>query len=450
MRKKECGMKFNFLMNSLLILLLVLAAAPPGAAEQEQENNKERIEELERRIEELDRQFRHLKAQQEQENALEEENHESLIRLSEQVSSVDESPLFNPESWVNKFTLGGYGELHANFEEDSSNDQFDIHRLVLYLGYDFNEWIKFHSETEIEHAFVSSESGGELAFEQAYLDFLLSDAVNVRTGRILTPLGIINRKHEPNSFYGVERPSFARYVIPTTWSSDGIGLFGNITPSLKYEAYVVAGLDGSQFDSINGIREGRIKERPSLNDVAVTGRLDYYPLAQHQSSMDQWLRLGVSAYAGGLDNGNKGKNPDIDADLRIYAADFEYSLSRFDFRGEIAFEDIAGAEEIGNGTAEQIFGWYVEGAYHFWPDKWKTGKLRHSDAVAFVRYDDFDTQFKMPSGVAEDPSGDRNEITLGLSFYLTPNLVVKADYQFRDSAGEDLGDAVNFGLGWAF
>ena len=43
------------------------------------------------------------------------------------------------------------------------------------LGYDFNDWIKFHSETEVEHAFVSNESkDGELSVEQAYVDFLLS------------------------------------------------------------------------------------------------------------------------------------------------------------------------------------------------------------------------------------------------------------------------------------
>ncbi|NJD62947.1 MAG: hypothetical protein FIA93_09560 [Deltaproteobacteria bacterium] len=63
-------------------------------------------------------------------------------------------------------------------------------------------------------------------------------------------------------------------IVPTTWSADRIGAFGGIGPSLKYELYVVSGLDGSEFDAVNGIRNGRIKELPSLHEPAVTGRLE--------------------------------------------------------------------------------------------------------------------------------------------------------------------------------
>lgn len=371
--------------------------------------------------------------------------------LSERVDAMDRSKSSHGGSWTDKFTLGGYGEIHVNFGEGSAPDQFDIHRLVAYVGHEFNDWIKFHSETEIEHAFVSGESGGELSIEQAYLDFLLSDRVNVRFGRILTPIGIINKKHEPPTFYGVERPSFDRVIIPTTWPSDGLGFFGALGPSLKYEAYVVGGLDGSKFDDLDGIREGRLQERPSLHEPAVTGRLDFYPFALRPAGYGQSLRLGASAYYGGVDNGNKGKNPGIEGDLRIFSGDFEYTISKFDLRGVVAHERIHGAREIGNGTASEIFGWYLEGAYHFWPDAWKRGKLAKSDAVAFVRYEDFDTQFKMPQGVSKNPAGDRKEWTLGVNFYLTPALVAKADVQIRDDGtGKDLPTLVNFGVGWQF
>ena len=113
------------------------------------------------------------------------------------------------DSALGKLHFGGYGEMHANFTQGSESDQFDFHRMVLYLGYDFADWITFHSELEVEHAYVSDGSGGELSMEQAYVDFQLSPALNVRAGRILTPLGIINAKHEPTTFNGVERPSFA-------------------------------------------------------------------------------------------------------------------------------------------------------------------------------------------------------------------------------------------------
>jgi hypothetical protein len=410
-----------------------------------------KIEELEDKVRQLVEQIEAIKNEHGEEKAEEAKQQELVSELTARLEEIDSSAILSTTSWLNRFTLGGYGEMHANFGESKSADLVDLHRLVIYLGYDFNDWIKFHSETEIEHAFVSDGSGGELAVEQAYVDFLISDALNVRAGRILTPLGIVNEKHEPPTFNGVERPSFAKYIVPTTWSSDGAGVLGSLSPSLKYEAYAVGGLDGSEFDSLKGIRDGRIKERPSLYEPAFTGRLDYYPFAERPVSHGQTLRLGASTYIGGLDNGNKGSNPDVRGDIQVYSADFEYTISKFDFRGVIAHETIDGAKEIGNGTASEIFGWYIEGGYHFWRDEWKKGKLAKADAVAFVRYDDFDTQYRMPSDVESDPAGDRNEWTLGVSFYPSPNFVVKADYQIRDDASSDEPDDLfNIGMGWQF
>lgn len=375
----------------------------------------------------------------------------SVGALEGRIDAMDRTKASLGGTWADKFTFGGYGEIHANFGEGKAPDQIDIHRLVAYVGYEFNDWIRFHSETEIEHAFVSGESGGEISIEQAYLDFLLSDRLNVRFGRFLTPIGIINRKHEPPTFNGVERPSFDRFIIPTTWFSDGIGIFGSLAPSLKYEAYVAGGLDGSKFDAVDGIREGRIEERPSLNDPAFMGRLDYYPFAGRPAAYGQVARVGASAYYSGLNNGNEGNNPGIKGDIVILSADAEYSIAKFDFRGVITHERVHGAKELGNGTASGIFGWYLDGGYHVFPDAWKKGKLAKSDAVVFVRYEDFDTQFRMPDGVVKDPAGDRTQWTGGVNFYLTPNLVAKADYQVpRDGAGKHLPNLINFGVGWQF
>ncbi|HEY7587034.1 MAG TPA: hypothetical protein VH866_11055 [Candidatus Deferrimicrobiaceae bacterium] len=407
---------------AILLVLLIGGASTAGAQEPGTDNAAGRIGELEKEVK----------------------------RLSERVEAMDKTKTSYGGSWMDKFTLGGYGEMHANFGEGSASDQFDIHRLVAYVGYTFSDWIRFHSEVEIEHAFVSSESDGELSIEQAYFDFLLSDPVNVRFGRVLVPIGITNRKHEPPTFYGVERPSFDRVIVPTTWSADGIGIFGGVGPSLKYELYVVGGLNGSGFNATNGIRDGRIKERSSLHEPAVTGRLDFFPFVRWPGPAG-FLRLGASAYYGGVDNGNQGNNPGIDGDVRIVSGDFEYSVSKLDFRGAVAHERIQGARQIGNGTASEIFGWYIEGAYHVFPAAWKKGKLAKSDAAVFTRYEDFDTQYRMPDGIAKNPTGDRREWTLGASFFLTPTLVAKGDVQFRDDAsGADLPTLVNFGLGWQF
>ncbi len=437
----------------ILLLFLCLGFTQPTFAEDYPSNGPRdmKIEKLENAVKKLMDEIEALKEGEKHRQLILEKQESSLSELKNQLEEFDVANALFEDSWLNKFSLGGYGEMHANFTVGDDQDKFDIHRIVLYMGYNFNEWIKFHSEIELEHAFVSEDSDGEIGIEQAYVDFLLSNSFNVRVGRILTPLGIINQKHEPTFFNGVERPSFSKYIIPTTWSSDGIGIFGHLSEALKYEVYVVGGLNGSAFNSKNGIRGGRTKDRPGLNDPAITGRLDFFPFVRHEFGYDHRLRLGVSAFLGGLDNGTNGNNPGIDGDIKIYSGDFEYSVMDLDFKGAIAFEDIDGAREIGNGTASEIFGWFLETGYHFLPESWKKGRLEKSDAVMFVRYDDYDTQYKMPSGISENRAGDRHEWTIGMNFYPIPNFVIKADYQIREDRTDDnLDDFFNLGIGWQF
>lgn len=451
------------LFSRLLMLgtvVLIGTSVCSAASSDDVEAMRQEIKELRQMVEGLTKEVSSSKEAKDQKSSQQAQYQQELDELRADVTKLNESPMVGLADTLGKVKLGGYGEIHSNFTEGTESDKMDFHRLVLYLGYDFADWIKFHSEIELEHAFISdndtaaggSASGGEISLEQAYVDFLLSDKFNIRAGRLLTPVGIINQHHEPTLFNGVERPNFAKYIIPSTWSSDGIGFFGSLNPSLSYEAYVVGGLNGDKFTT-SGIRDGRIKSKQSLNDVAFTGRLDYRPFSEALANSDQSLRLGLSGYYGGLnnidggaDNGN-GKNGQI----ALTSADFEYSISKFDFRGVIADTTVSGAREFGGGVAEGMFGWYLEGAYHFWPDEWKVGKLKKSDATVFVRYEEYDTQHKMPSGVAKDKSKDIDELTFGVNFYLTPNFVVKADYQIRDNAsGSGMDDLFNVGLGWTF
>lgn len=349
-------------------------------------------------------------------------------------------------SWTDRMTLDGYGEIQGRFTQGDDEDFVDLTRLVAYLGYRFEDWLLLHSETELEHGMAADGVDGEVLIEQLYVDYLIGDAINLRAGRVLTPIGIVNERHEPTTFNGVLRPDFDRSIIPTTWSFDGIGIHGRLCDQVKYQLYAGASLDGSGFDSVDGIRGGRQEQLAGVHEPAVTGRLDWFP---RESMTD--LRFGLSFFGGGLDNGLEGANPGVDADLEIYSVDAEYSVGRWDFRGVYAYEKINGAADIGNNVASAIDGYYVEAARHILPDSWKTGRLQKADAVAFVRYDDLDTQASMPEGVSRDPAGDREIVTMGLSFFPTEGFVLKADYQIRDDdTPAGLPERFNVGLGWSF
>lgn len=439
-----------------LILVLVapaLFASPPIAQETAPaiaQNPKPSLEDLQRSLDKLDAEIKSLQADRDAARESEADlraRYQSLLEELDAQRKSGGASASTADKWYDRLTLGGYGEIHYNSVEGPGGEQLDNSRFVAYMGYRFNDWIELHSETELEHSHVEDGGGGEINLEQLFFDFRADDGFTVRAGRFLTPLGILNKTHEPTTFNGVERPAFETFIIPTTWSADGAGVLGDISDELKYELYLQSSLDGTGFDPVQGIREGRQEERPGLSQPGLSGRLDWYAITKSEQS----LRLGLSFFGGGLDNGNQGVNPDIDADLEVYCTDAQLSSGGWDFRGAYAFEKINGAADIGGNVASEIEGWYAEAAYHFWPEHWKDGRLAKSDAVAFVRYDDVDTQSEVPSGATRDPRGTRNEWTVGLSFFPTTGVVLKADYQIRDDdSGTDLPEQLNLGLGFSF
>lgn len=347
------------------------------------------------------------------------------------------------------FKLGAYGEHHFNFVE-GAGDQSDIHRFVIFAGYDFADWISLTTETEIEHAFVNS-SDGDLVIEQFYVDLRYDPALNFRLGRALHPAGIVNRFHEPTSFFGVERPTFSSRILPSTWSIDGVGLWGSLTDWLDYEVYLHGGLDGSGFSAGSGIRGGRMKERPGLGDPGVSGRIDIDPFAMSNSSPEHtnW-RIGASGGTIGTQNGDQGNRAGKpDGRVNIFALDSDLSVYDWKFRGEIAWLDNSAADNLANGTSEEIFGWYLEAAYPILPDSMKSGNLEESELFAFVRYSDINTQEDVPNA-PENKNLNTGETTLGVSFYPVHNFVLKADYTFVDPETGAGNNRFDLGFGYDF
>src|SRR5881628_3384783 len=139
-------------------------------------------------------------------------------------------------------TVGGYGEVHyTNPTGPKTPPVVNLARFVVYLAHSFDDRLAFRSELEVEDAKIEGgQAGGEVALEQAYLDYRLGDWITLRTGLVLPPVGIINETHEPPTFNGVERPGFDHDVIPTTWREIGLGAVGTIPggSGLAYRVYL--------------------------------------------------------------------------------------------------------------------------------------------------------------------------------------------------------------------
>ena len=339
-------------------------------------------------------------------------------------------------------TIGGYGELHYNEPNGSTQGKLDFHRFILYLGHNFNEQLSFKSEVELEHTKIEagSSDGGELAIEQAYLDWHFSSHIGLKAGIVLPPIGIINQVHEPPTFHGVERPNVEYTVIPTTWRESGAGIYGVISEGLNYQLYLLAGLKAIGFSGRDGIRGGRQEalESSPINP-SLSGRLDYLPVPQ--------LKLAGSFFVGNTTEGNDSLGSGT---LSIFAGDVQYSLGQFSLRALGAFESISDAAKInrayGNEVADQIYGFYIEGGYNI---LYLVAPESDQSLAMFARYEKYNTHAKV-TGFAAKPEYDRNEVVIGATYKPTYNTAFKLDYQFLNNGAQANTKQLNIGVGYNF
>jgi hypothetical protein len=348
-------------------------------------------------------------------------------------------------------TIGGYGEVHyTNPTGRNTPAEINFRRFVIYLAHTFDDRLSFRSEVEIEDAKVEGGSpGGEVALEQAYLDYRFSDHMTLRTGLVLVPIGIINETHEPPTFNGVDRPAFDHDVIPTTWRELGVGVVGRlpIGEGFTYRLYLVNGLKASGFTDAEGIREGRQEGREaSFANPSFTGRLEW---------ARPGLKVGTAFWYGGTSAGDTLLGTgSFTAPVAIVSADARYDIGGFAARGVISSIHVSDADTInalyGSTVGSRITGGYVEAGYNLLYQLAPKSKQR---LTTFARYEHYDTQADVPAGVTRDPQFARRITTFGLTYKPTWNTAFKGDYEMRrtgDPTGVGEGETLRFGVGYQF
>ena len=99
------------------------------------------------------------------------------------------------------------------------------------------------------------EYDGELELEQAYINYH-SGSWGFKGGVLLAPIGIINPYHEPPTFLSVERPAYAKHIIPTTWFGNGFSFYGNIG-DIGLEITMLEDLNGANILNTKSISEAK-------------------------------------------------------------------------------------------------------------------------------------------------------------------------------------------------
>ncbi len=434
-------------------------AGPSANTANAEDQLEQRVDTLSRQLETLKVQLQELKAQNEALATQQEQQarHPTPTAAQGRLSSFD------------NLSLWGYGEIYyARPTRQPDKAQADLARAVFGIGYRFDDKTHFNSEYEVEHAVSSADDPGEFEVEQFYVDHMFNKSLSGEAGLFLLPAGLLNEHHEPTAFYGVQRNFVETLVIPSTWREGGLALRGETDAGLGWNIGVTTGVDLSkwEFNPENPLYSTALDlENSGVAPLQATHQELALANAQHLS---QYLSL---TYRGvpGLETGaflytGLAAVPTGHPDQRItlWEAHARWTPGRADLsalyaRGTISNTAGDNLANVGasNPMPASFYGYYLQGAYTVW----QRGDSRLAPFVRWERYQLGASYEGIPAGFSPLPTGTTSSggswplpydrvWTMGANYYLTPHVVVKADYQkFQDNA--DL-TRIDLGLGLDF
>ena len=475
-------MKMRSLLGALVIVSL--SVMPVWAENLTPEEIKKMIDEaVEKRLQERERQGPPLEPQEGAEPTAE-PNIGPIPEVGRDLRAKERQPLSfsttgsgrllyaKPFLTFPKAIVGGYFDIQYRAHRQSvletgydtirggqgTTNGFDQQRLVPFIYADITEHVKFGSEIEIEHG-IRETNELEISAEFAFVDYLIHESVNLRGGIILLPIGKFNLLHDSPLNDLTDRPLVSQFIIPTTISETGAGLYGTFYPGrtakLDYEVYVTTGPCGytnageprvTEFDGTKNSRQRKCLSEDGLdinNGKAVVGRVAFSP------------RLGMEVGGSGY-YGNQ--SPSSYNPLSIFAVDWTFQRGPFELIGEAAWayarnNAIAipgntigfapgsritgiGATSLGltlNPLAtppERMQGFYIQGNYHFMPSfLTKLSPKRFGEGSTFtavIRYD----QVNLNLDNKGENAGKYEQISFGLNYRPIEDTVFKISYQY--------------------
>lgn len=338
----------------------------------------------------------------------------------------------------NKLVIAGDAE--ATFESrEGSKSTFGAGVAPLFL-WGLSDRLLFEGGLDIG---ISNNDSGEgqtdVDLTLANLSYLANDYLTVGAGLFVLPFGVYHAHYDPlwiDAFPDSPLPFADGGIAPESdvgIYAQGAAPLGNVV--LNYHLYVTNGprlitddpdAAGSlSFDNYDDINNGK----------TVGGRLALRPV--------RGLEFGYSWQYGkvGSVNGD-GVNAYLQAFDAEYRRDFDRLYGQIDLRSEIVLSHVDratyGVGDFGPVSfSNNRNGGYIQAAYRPWMVKQRI--LKNFEFAA--RYDWQHSPLDAPGGDHE------RRWTLGLDYWLRPNVVLKGAYQFdHKTVGED-SNAVLFQVG---
>ena len=145
--------------------------------------------------------------------------------------------------WDN-FSLGGYSSAELNVHP-SGNVEGAVNEIGILLSWENNGRFHFLTELDLDRPIsfhkdaTSIDKNSYLNLERFYLDYNISDKLNLRAGRFLTPAGRWNLVHAEPLVWTTSRPLATSRLFPT--SINGLMFYGAVpmaNDAFEYSLYI--------------------------------------------------------------------------------------------------------------------------------------------------------------------------------------------------------------------
>lgn len=281
------------------------------------------------------------------------------------------------------FTLGGYANVTVTRDE-GGRGELELDDFSLFIIGDPLPRLHFFAELEYADA-VTIDDHGDITSpdelftaERLYADVAVADALNVRSGIFLTPVGRWNVIHAAPLVWTTSQPIATE--LPFDPSATGVMLFGSVLPGRYRLCYAAWGQFAPPL-------EGNPEFDPA--DHSLGGRLDL-------DGEFAWS-IGASYLAARRGGGWR----------HLGGTDFLWSRHRVEVMGELIVAD-------GGGIGSE-WGGYVQPVFAL------------TERLALVgRYEHY---------AAPSPAPRVNLVAIGLAFRPFPAVVLKTEYLFADRSG---------------
>ena len=170
-------------------------------------------------------------------------------------------------NWLDGFQLGGYSSGGVTLHKDQEAEAA-INEISLLLSWSGEGRLSFFSELELERPLAwnddtkSSRKEGHLDLERFYFDYNISEKINFRAGRFLTPNSRWNLLHAPPLVWTTSRPLATTQLFPTV--TNGMMLHGAVPFKNSAFEYKLFGelledqdldeREERQFEHVRGLR----------------------------------------------------------------------------------------------------------------------------------------------------------------------------------------------------